>query len=121
MSQWKKTHNISVKVGNYTTGNGEVKNKWENIGRVMTSDDGGKMYFLKRTFNPAGVPVNRENDDEILISIFEDKPREGQMSEADFPETPPPVPPRIATASIPTPTPQPAMATTGETGQIPIF
>lgn len=121
MSSWKKTHTISVKTGTYTTHDGQTKNRYENIGRVMTdSDTGGKMHFLKRTFNPAGVSPTKEGDDEILLSIFEDRPRESQMSEADFPESPPPAP-RTAAASVPVPTPQHVTvgANTGE--QIPIF
>ncbi len=88
---WRKTHTISVKVGKYTTHDGQEKNRYENVGRVMTDDSGGKMYFLNRTFNPAGVPMNREGDDAVLLSIFEDRPKEGptgHVSEADFEERP---------------------------------
>ena len=32
----EKTHTISVKTGSYTTRDGQSKNRYENIGRVMT-------------------------------------------------------------------------------------
>lgn len=87
---WRKTHTISVKTGSYTTRDGQTKNRYENIGRVMTDfETGGKMYFLNRTFNPAGVPMNRDGDDAVLLSIFEDRPKEGQLAEDDFTDTPP--------------------------------
>lgn len=40
MSNWKKTHTISVKTGSYTTRDGQTKNRYENIGRVMTDKEG---------------------------------------------------------------------------------
>ena len=90
MSSWKKTHTISVKTGSYTTRDGQTKNRYENIGRVMTDlETGGKMYFLNRTFNPAGCPKRNDDDDAVLLSIFEDRPKEGQLAEDDFPDTPP--------------------------------
>ena len=47
------------------------------------------MYFLNRTFNPAGCPKIRDDDDAVLLSIFEDRPKEGQLRKDDFPDTPP--------------------------------
>lgn len=81
---FKKTATIAVKTGSYTDHEGKPKNRYEYIGRVMTDENGAKMYFLNRTFNPAGVPVNREGDDAVLLSIFEDKPKDttGQSSAA---------------------------------------
>ena len=101
---WRKTHTISVKTGSYTTRPGQTKNRYENVGRVMTDDSGGKMYFLNRTFNPAGVPMNRDGDDAVLLSIFEDRPKEGQLAEDDFPDTPPAL---SALAKPPEPAKQP--------------
>jgi hypothetical protein len=69
---FKKTHDIAVKVGSYEK-NGEQKNRYENIGYVLTGDDGQKMHFIKRTFNPAGCPMGKEGEDHVLVSIFEVK------------------------------------------------
>jgi hypothetical protein len=64
-----KTHDIAVKVGSYEK-NGEQKNRYENIGYVLTGDDGKEMHFIKRTFNPAGCPMGRDGEDHVLVSIF---------------------------------------------------
>ena len=82
---FKKTATIAVKTGSYTDHEGKQKNRYEYIGRVMTDENGGKMYFLNRTFNPAGCPINREGDDAVLLSIFEDKPRDRANVPDGFP------------------------------------
>ncbi len=55
----------------------KTKNRYLNIGSVMRNDDGdgtNTYILMDRTFNPAGVknPDNRSN---LLISIFEHKPK----------------------------------------------
>lgn len=65
-----KLYDVCVKTGSYTNGQGEQKNRYENIGTVMQGDDGGQFMLLKTTFNPAGVP-NPENKDAVLCSMFE--------------------------------------------------
>ena len=118
MSSWKKTHTISVKTGSYMR-DGQVKNRYENIGRVMTDmEAGGKMYFLNRTFNPAGCPKRNDDDDAVLLSIFEDRPKEGQLAEDDFPDTPPA--PRT-TDTPPEPAKQPVTVGASSNGEFPIF
>ena len=82
-----KTHDIAVKVGSYEK-NGEQKNRYENIGYVLTSDDGQKMHFIKRTFNPAGCPMGKEGEDHVLVSIFEVK-AQGSTTPAADPNAPP--------------------------------
>lgn len=70
----KKTHDLAVKVGTYTV-DGQEKARWLNVGRVMTIDDGGEMFLLNRTFNPAGVPPDERGSDAVVIRKFEvDKP-----------------------------------------------
>lgn len=70
----KKTHDLVVKTGSYQS-NGETKNRYKNVGLVMTNDDGGRFILLDRTFNPAGVP-NPDNQETVLISIFAVKDKE---------------------------------------------
>jgi hypothetical protein len=74
----KKAFDMVVAVGQYTTRNGEVKKKYENIGSVMQGDN-GLFILMKRTFNPAGVP-NPENRESLMVSLFapkdEQKPNE---------------------------------------------
>jgi len=72
----KKIYDLAVKVGQYTDSNGETKNRYVSVGRVMQRDDGGKFLMIDRTFNPAGVP-NPENRDSVVVSMFE--ARDGQQ------------------------------------------
>lgn len=73
----KRIKDVAVKVGTYQSG-GETKNKWENVGSLVEFDDGGQGLFLKRTFNPAGVP-NPDGKEDLLLSFFDikDKPAGG--------------------------------------------
>lgn len=67
----KKTHDLAVKVGEYTDSSGAKKGRWLNVGRVMASDDGGEVWLLDKTFNPAGVPdLNGKGGDSVLLSKF---------------------------------------------------
>lgn len=66
----RATHNLSVKVGEYTNNQGEIKGRWKNIGRMIQADDGSSYLIMDRTFNPAGV-INPDNRDAITISLFE--------------------------------------------------
>lgn len=79
----KKVYDMVVKTGSYQK-DGETKNRYENIGSVMKSDD-GSFLILKRTFNPAGVP-NPENKDSLIVSLFEvdkqNKPQQSQQQQA---------------------------------------
>jgi len=61
-----KKYDVVVKTGSYKK-NGETKNRYENIGAIMQSDN-GPFLLLKRTFNPAGI--NSEGD-QILCSLFD--------------------------------------------------
>lgn len=73
---YAKTHDLTVKTGEYTNSYGETKGRYENVGMVMTGDDGNQMFLLKRTFNPAGVP-NPDGKDSVLVSMFEVRDRQG--------------------------------------------
>lgn len=73
----KKLYDLAVKTGEYTTRDGDTKGRWQNIGSVLQMDDGGKVILISRTFNPAGVPF-REGSDQIMVSMFEPKDKDGQ-------------------------------------------
>jgi len=66
-----KTHDLVVKVGEYQTRDGQTKPRYEPCGALMMGDR-GPFVMLKRTFNPAGVPSDR---DTILISALEPRDR----------------------------------------------
>lgn len=72
----RKTHDLAVKTGNYTDNQGNQKNRYENVGALMQGDN-GPFIMLKRTFNPAGAPTDR---DTVLISAFEPRSRDGSQS-----------------------------------------
>jgi len=71
----RKTHDLAVKTGTYTDRNGNEKGRWQNIGRILEMDDGGKVILIDRTFNPAGVP-NPDNRDSVMVSMFEPREKE---------------------------------------------
>ena len=73
-----KVKDIAVKTGEYQK-DGQTKGRYENIGSIFKSDDGGTFLLMKRTFNPAGVP-NPDNRDTVLISVFDLKDNDGQRS-----------------------------------------
>lgn len=66
-----KKYDAVVKTGSYVNSKGETKNRFENVGSVMESNDGGLYLILKATFNPAGA--KQEGKDSIIISFYEPK------------------------------------------------
>ena len=64
-----KIKDIAVKVSEYQS-QGQTKGRWQNVGSLMQSDDGGQFIILNRWFNPAGVP-NPENRDSVVLSCFD--------------------------------------------------
>ena len=73
-----KKYDLAVKIGSYTDRNGDEKNRYKNIGAVMTGNDGNEFMLLDRTFNPAGVPVEAGRDN-IIVSMF--TPRDNNQTE----------------------------------------
>lgn len=81
----KKLYDLAVKTGTYNAG-GQEKGRYENVGAVMQSDDGGKFIMLKRTFNIAGVPdLSGRNSDSVLVSMFPPKDGEQQPQQQAAP------------------------------------
>ena len=64
-----RLYDLVVKTGEYQDRNGQTKARYENIGAVMRNEN-GQFAMLKKTFNPAGVPSDR---DTIMVSMFEPK------------------------------------------------
>ena len=86
-----KVKDIAVKTGEYQK-DGQTKGRYENIGSIFKSDDGGTFLLMKRTFNPAGVP-NPDNRDTVLISVFDLKDGDApQRSSAPAQQRPAPPP-----------------------------
>ena len=74
-----KKYDLAVKVGSYTDQYGNQKNRYKNIGALMTGNDGGEYILLEKTFNPAGVPSDRES---IIVSLFKPKDSQSTHNEA---------------------------------------
>ncbi len=71
----KKAYDVCVVVGEYQK-DGETKPIWLNVGVIMKKDDGKPFMLLDRTFNPAGVPVNEDNQRSVLLNLFVPKKKE---------------------------------------------
>lgn len=69
MSEYPK--DLVVKTGSYTDRDGNTKNRYENIGKVMQGND-GLYLLLKKTFNPAGVET-QPGKDMIVVSVFDQR------------------------------------------------
>jgi hypothetical protein len=72
-----KVKDIVVKVREYQDNQGNKKAQWANVGTLMRGDDGNEFILLDRHFNPAGI-ANPDNRDNVLLSMFDPKPRDGQ-------------------------------------------
>jgi hypothetical protein len=66
----RKLYDLAVKTGEYTDNQGQQKGRWQNVGAVMTSDNGGQFVMLAKWFNPAGV-ADAKGGESILLSCFE--------------------------------------------------
>ena len=75
-----KTHNLVIKVGEYEK-NGEMKNRYQNVGALMNGQH-GQYILLEKTFNPAGIQDGKSS---VLISIFPVRESSGNAPEDDFP------------------------------------
>lgn len=75
----KHIKNVVVKTGEYTDRSGNTKGRYEKVGRVMLMDDGREMVLLNRTFNPAGVPSDKES---IILNFFDVEEKREVSTEA---------------------------------------
>ncbi len=69
----RKTHNLVIPEGQYVDKNGQTKTNWTTIGAVFQSDNGKSFVTLKRTFNPAGIPLDDKgsNRESIVVNMFD--------------------------------------------------
>lgn len=76
----KKIYDLVVSTGSFTNRDGIEKRQYKTIGAVFQNYK-GMFATLDRTFNPAGIPSDR---DSIMVSMFEPKPRDfpKQVSQA---------------------------------------
>jgi hypothetical protein len=74
-----KLKDLAVVTGSYTNSSGEQKNRYLNIGVMMSGNDGGSYLMLHRHVNLAGLPF-KEGSESILVSMFDPKERDGGNS-----------------------------------------
>lgn len=73
----RKIKDIVATVGTYEQ-NGQTKKRFQTVGSLMESNDGGQFIMLNRSFNPAGVAF-KEGSESILLSLYDPKPN-GQIA-----------------------------------------
>lgn len=77
-----KLYDVSVKTGSYLK-DGQVRNKYETVGAIMESKNGGKFMLLKASFNPAAIQ-RKEGDDNILLSLYPPKERSAAPAQEPY-------------------------------------
>jgi hypothetical protein len=70
---------VAVK-GTYTTRDGVEKKRFVNVGKEITKDDGGRFIVLDPSINLAAL--QRGNDGDVMVSIYEQKERDGNAPQA---------------------------------------
>lgn len=78
---------IAVKIGTYTKDSKE-KNRYKNIGEVITKDDGGQFVKLDATILNAAcfALMNRERSDSVICSLFSDDDKSAPAGPTPPPE-----------------------------------
>ena len=67
-----KKYDVVAKVGEYQDQSGQTKPRWQNVGAVVTTENGHAL-LLNKTFNPAGLAEpDRES---VMLNLFEPKER----------------------------------------------
>ena len=72
------THDVSIKVGEYTNANGEKRNRTRRIGRVFTTEDGRQFIRMDaEQLNPITASLARaKGEDTVIINLWEVQPKE---------------------------------------------
>jgi hypothetical protein len=85
----KKLYDLAVGTSKYTNRDGQEKTNWLNVGAIMEKEDGSRLIFLDRTFNPAGVP-NPDNRSNVILGMFKPKAKDGTADNAPTQNAPAP-------------------------------
>ena len=62
-------------IGGRYTESGEEKAVWKKAGALFKGDNGKDFILLDRAFNPAGVPMQKIGEENVMISLVEPKTR----------------------------------------------
>ena len=79
-----KTQRIAIKTGTYQGKDGTQKNRYKNIGELITKDDGGMFVTLDATMISMQLfaLANKDRSDKLVCSLFSDEPRVPQTDGA---------------------------------------
>ena len=77
----KKTHDLAVKIREYTDRDGNQKAQWQKIGALMQARQGGTFIMLEAWVNLAALP-RREGSSSVLVSCFEPRDQDGAKAPA---------------------------------------
>lgn len=91
----KKTHDLAVKIGEYTTKDGKTKARWQNVGALLQDAEGRPAILLSKWFNPAGV-IDAKGGESLLLSAF--PPRDRTEEPAESPAASPEMQQRVRDA-----------------------
>lgn len=64
---------LVCKVGTYNK-DGQTKNRYANVGALMSDDSGKQFLLIDPCFNFAGI--NRGDKDRVIVNLFEPKSKE---------------------------------------------
>ena len=62
-------------IGGRYTESGEEKAVWKKAGALFHGEKGKDYILLNRAFNPAGVPMQKLGEENVMISLIEPKKR----------------------------------------------
>lgn len=83
----KKSHDLAVKIGEYTAPDGTTKGRYQTVGAVLLGEQDREVLFLSRWFNPAGVPdTSGKNYDSVLLYKFERREEGSAPAPASAPQ-----------------------------------
>lgn len=84
-----KKYDLAVKVGTYEK-DGNTKNKYQNVGVIMETHDGGQFMMIDPKFNFAAVERGTDNNGNlralVMVSMFEPKDKPLSKSSGNTPE-----------------------------------
>lgn len=80
----RKTHDLSVVIGEYTDRDGNTKKRYQNVGALMEGDN-GPFIMLAKWFNPAGIQDSRGGES-LLVSCFAPREQQGQYQQKPQPQ-----------------------------------
>lgn len=87
----RKKYDMAVKTGSYTDRDGKQKNRYQNIGVIMQSDDGGHYALIDPLINLAAVP-REQGKDRVMVSLFEPRDDAQQQQAPQRQQRPAPAP-----------------------------